>query len=187
MATIEQFFLDRYEALERERDDLRSRVAELERAAELDADHGDYGVVPGGRVRAVRVQAASRYDFPDTPDGCRAAVEALERGEVPQVEYGRPAVLVKEVEFPWSFTLVLPGRGPKRYGVMAGGSIEDLCEGLGEDGPADCLDSWVPDLDARQDLEDAARGVALENARYRLKCVEEKERSKAEMEKTDES
>lgn len=187
MATIEQFFLDRYEALERERDDLRSRVAELERAAELGADHGEYGVRPGGRVRAVRVNAASRYDFPDTSAGCRAAVEALERGESPQVGYGGPAIRVEEVEFPWSFTTVLPGRDPARHGVKANGSIEELHEGVGEDDPADCLGSWVLDLDARQDLEDAARDLALRHARDHLKCVEEQERQRAEREGTDEA
>lgn len=181
MATIEDFFLERYEQLERERDDLRSRVAGL------DADHGEYGAVPGGRVRAVLVQAASRYDFPDNPAKCRAAVEALERGESPQVGYGNPAVRVEEAEFPWSFTLVLPGRGPARYGVGVSGAIEELREGLGEDGPTDCLGSWVLDLDARQDLEDAARDLALKRAREHLEYVEERERRKAEREKTDEA
>lgn len=190
MATIEDFFLERYEQLERERDDLRSRVAELERVAadlerqmQADADHGEYGVVPGGRVRAVLVQAASRYDFPDDPARCRAAVEALERGESPQVGYGNPAIRVEEVEFPWSFALVLPGRDPARYGVRVGGVIEELREGLGEDGPTDCLGSWVADLDARQDLEDAARGLALRRAREHLEYVEERERREAEREK----
>lgn len=187
MATIEDFFLERYEQLERERDGLRARVADLERQMQADADRGEYGVVPGGRVRAVRVDAASRYDFPDTPARCRAAVEALERGESPQVGYGSPAIRVEEVEFPWSFTLVLPGRDPARYGVKVGGSIEDLCEGPGEDGPTDCLGSWVLDLDARQDLEDAARDLALKNARDHLEYVEEQERRKAEREKTDEA
>lgn len=188
MATIEDFFLERYEQLERERDDLRSRVAELERAAALDSDHGEYGAVPGGRVRAVFVQAASQYDFPNTPAKCRAAVEALERGESPQVGYGDPAVRVEEAEFPWSFTLVLPGRDPARYGVRVSGVIEELCEGPDEDdGPTDCLGSWVLDLDARQDLEDAARGLALRRAREHLEYVEEQERRKAEREKTDEA
>lgn len=187
MATIEDFFLERYEALERERDGLRDRVQEMERAAALDADHGEYGVVPGGRVRAVLVEAAGRYDFPDNPARCRAAVEALERGESPQVGYGNPAVRVEEVEFPWSFTLALPGRDPARYGVKVGGSIEGLREGLDEDGPTDCLGSWVLDLDARQDLEDAARDLALKNAREHLEYVEEQERRKAEREKTDEA
>ena len=183
MATIEDFFLERYEQLERERDGLRSRVAELERAAALGADHGEYGVVPGGRIRAVLVQAASQYDFPDTLAGCRAAVEALERGETPQVRYGNPAIRIEEVEFPWSFTLVLPGGDPVRYGVKVSGTIEELCEGPGEDGPTDCLGSWVLDLDARQDLEDAARDLALRRAREHLEYVEE--RRKAEREKTD--
>lgn len=179
MATIEDFFLERYEQLERERDDLRSRVAELERVAALDADHGEYGVRPGGRVRAVLVQAASQYDFPDTPAGCRAAVEALERGESPQVRFGNAAVRVEEAEFPWSFTLVLPGRDPARYGVGVSGAIEELREGLGEDGPTDCLGSWVLDPDARQDLEDAARDLALKRAREHLEYVEERERREA--------
>lgn len=185
MATIEDFFLQRYEQLEGERDGLRARVADLERRMQVDADHGEYGVRPGGRVRAVLVDAASRYDFPDTPAECRAAVEALERGGSPRVGYGNPAVRVEEVEFPWSFTMILPGRDPVRYGVKVNGSIEELCEGPGEDGPADCLGSWVPDLDARQDLEDAARNLALENARAHLKYVEERERRKADREKTD--
>lgn len=184
MATIEDFFLQRYEQLESERDGLRARVADLERQA--DADRSGYGVRPGGRVRAVRVDAASRYDFPDTPARCRAAVEALGRGESPQVGYGSPAIRIDEVEFPWSFTMVLPGRDPERYGVKANGSIEGLCEGLGEDDPADCLGSWVLDLDARQDLEDAARDLALRNAREHLEYVEEQERRKVEREKTDE-
>lgn len=183
MATIEDFFLERYGQLERERDDLRSRVAELERAAALDADHGEYGAVPGGRVRAVFVQAASQYDFPDNLARCRAAVEALERGESPQVRYGSPAIRVEEVEFPWSFTLVLPGRDPARYGVKVNGVIEELREGLGEDGPTDCLGSWVIDPDARQDLEDAARDLALRRAREHLEYVEERERREAEREK----
>lgn len=182
MATIEDFFLERYGQLERERDGLRARVAELERVAALDADHGEYGAVPGGRVRAVLVQAASQYDFPDDPARCRAAVEALERGESPQVGYGNPAIRVEEVEFPWSFTLVLPGRDPARYGVGVRGSIEELREGLGEDGPTECLGSWVLDLDARQDLEDAARDLALRRAREHLEYVEERERRKAERE-----
>lgn len=80
MATIEDFFLERYEQLERERDGLRDRVQELERAAALDAGHGEYGAVPGGRVRAVRVQVASRYDFPDDPGRCRACVEGVRNG-----------------------------------------------------------------------------------------------------------
>lgn len=185
MATIEDFFLQRYEQLERERDDLRSRVAELERVAALDADRGEYGAVPGGRVRAVLVQAASRYDFPDNLARCRAAVEALERGESPQVGYGNTAVRVEEVEFPWSFTLVLPGRDPARYGVRVSGVIEELREGLGEDGPTGCLGSWVLDLDARRDLEDAARDLALRRAREHLEYVEERERREAEREKTD--
>lgn len=182
MATIEDFFLQRYEQLESERDELRARVTDLERKA------GDeYGVRPGGRVRAVRVDAASRSDFPDTPDRCRAAIESLERGESPQVGYGSPAIRVKEVEFPWSFTIILPGRGPERYGVKANGSIEGLCEGLGEDGPTDCLGSWVLDLDARQGLEDAARDLALRNAREHLEYVEGQERRRAEREKTGEA
>ena len=181
MATIEDFFLERYEQLERERDGLRARVADLER--QTDSDHGEYGVVPGGRVRAVFVQAASRYDFPDTPAGCRAAVEALERGESPQVRHGSPAIRIEEAEFPWSFTLALPGRGPERYGVKVGGSIEELREGLDEDGPTGCLGSWVLDLDARQDLEDAARDLALRRAREHLEYVEGQERRKAEREK----
>ena len=180
MATIEQFFLERYEALERERDDLRSRVAEMEREEE---PGDEYGVVPGGRVRAVRVQAASRYDFPDDFGRCRACVEALERGEVPRIGYGSPAIRVEEVEFPWSFTVVLPGRDPVRYGVKVSGAIEELREGLGEDGPTDCLGSWVLDPDARQDLEDAARDLALRNAREHLEYVEEQERRRAEREK----
>lgn len=179
MAAIEDFFLERYEQLERERDGLRARVADLERQTQADADHGEYGVRPGGRARAVRVDAASRYDFPDTPARCRAAVEALERGESPQVGYGSPAIRIEEVEFPWSFTLVLPGRDPARYGVKVGGSIE----GLGEDGPTDCLGSWVIDLDARQGLEDAARDLALKNAREYLEYVEEQGRRRAEREK----
>lgn len=183
MAAIEDFFLERYGQLERERDGLRARVADLERQVQADADHGEYGVRPGGRVRAVLVQAASRYDFPDTPARCRAAVEALERGESPQAGHGSPAIRIEEVEFPWSFTLVLPGRDPVRCGVRVGGVIEELREGLGEDGPADCLGSWVLDLDARQDLEDAARDLALENARGHLGYVEEQERRKAEREK----
>lgn len=187
MATIEDFFLERYEQLERERDGLRARVADLERQMQMDSDHGEYGVVPGGRVRAVFVQAASQYDFPDTPARCRAAVEALERGESPQVGYGGSAVRVEEVEFPWSFTLALPGRDPARYGVEVSGSIEELREGLDEDGPTDCLGSWVLDLDARQDLEDAARDLALKRAREHLEHVEERERRKAEREKTDEA
>lgn len=188
MATIEDFFLERYEQLERERDGLRARVAELERVAALDADHGEYGAVPGGRVRAVLVQAASQYDFPDTPAGCRAAVEALERGESPRIRFGNPAIRVEEIEFPWSFTLVLPGRDPVRYGVKVDGVIEELCEGPDEDdGPTDCLGSWVLDLDARQDLEDAARDLALLRARERLEYVEERERREAEREKTDEA
>lgn len=185
MATIEDFFLQRYEQLESERDGLRARVADLERQA--DVNRGEYGVRPGGRVRAVRVDAASRYDFPDTSARCRAAVEALERGGSPQVGYGRPAVRVEEVEFPWSFTMVLPGKDPACYGVKVNGSIEGLCEGVGEDDPADCLGSWVLDLDARQGLEDAARDLALRNAREHLKCVEEQERRGAEREKTDEA
>lgn len=184
MATIEDFFLQRYEQLESERDGLRARVADLERRTQAD---GGYGVRPGGSVRAVLVGAASRYDFPDTPAGCRAAVEALERGGSPQMGYGNPAVRVKEVEFPWSFTVTLPGVDPVRYGVKANGSIEELCEGPGEDGPTDCLGSWVLDLDARQDLEDAARDVALRNAREHLEYVEEQERRRAEREKTDEA
>lgn len=188
MATIEDFFLQRYEQLERERDDLRSRVAELERVAALDADHGEYGAVPGGRVRAVFVQAASQYDFPDNLARCRAAVEALERGESPQVGYGNPAVRVEEVEFPWSFTLVLPGRDPVRYGVKVNGVIEELREGPDEDdGPTDCLGSWVIDLDARQGLEDAARDLALRRAREHLEYVEGRERREAEKEETDEA
>ena len=183
MATIEDFFLERYGQLERERDGLRARVADLERQMQMDSDHGEYGVVPGGRVRAVRVDAASRYDFPDTPARCRAAVEALERGESLQVGYGSPAIRIEEVEFPWSFTLALPGRDPERYGVKVSGSIEELREGLDEDGPTDCLGSWVLDLDARQDLEDAARDLALRNAREHLEYVEEQERRKAEREK----
>lgn len=184
MATIEDFFLQRYEQLESERDGLRARVDDLERQMQAD---GGYGVRPGGRVRAVLVDAASRYDFPDTSDRCRAAVEALERGESPQVGYGSPAIQVKEAEFPWSFTMVLPGRDPVRYGVKVNGSIEELCEGTGEDGLTDCLGSWVLDLDARQDLEDAARDLALRNAREHLKYVEKQERLRAEREKTDES
>lgn len=181
MATIEDFFLQRYEQLESERDELRARVTDLERKA------GDeYGVRPGGRVRAVCANAASRSDFPDTPDRCRAAIEALERGESPQVGYGSPAIRVKEVEFPWSFTIILPGRDPERYGVKANGSIEGLCEGLGEDGPTDCLGSWVLDPDARQGLEDAARDLALRNAREHLEYVEGQERRRAEREKTGE-
>lgn len=184
MATIEDFFLQRYEQLESERDGLRARVDDLERQMQAD---GGYGVRPGGRVRAVLVDAASRYDFPDTSDRCRAAVEALERGESPQVGYGRLVIQVKEAEFPWSFTMVLPGRDPVRYGVKVNGSIEELCEGTGEDGPTDCLGSWVLDLDARQDLEDAARDLALRNAREHLEYVEKQERRRAEREKTDES
>lgn len=183
MASIEQFFLERYEQLERERDELRARVADLERSAALDADHGEYGVVPGGRVRAIKVGAASCFDFPDAIGRCRACVEALERGETPQVEYGNRAVQVEEAEFPWSFTAVLPGRDPVRYGVKVSGSIEELCEGPGEGGPTDLLGSWVTDPDARQGLEDAARVVALKNARDHLKYVEEQERRKAEREK----
>lgn len=185
MATIEDFFLQRYEQLESERDGLRARVADLERL--VDADHGEYGVRPGGRVRAVCVDTANRYDFPDTSARCRAAVEALERGESPQVGYGSPAIRIEEVEFPWSFTIVLPGRDPERYGVKANGSIEGLCEGPGEDDPADCLGSWVLDLDARQDLEDAARDLALRNAREHLEYVEGQERRRAEREKTGEA
>lgn len=184
MTTIEDFFLQRYEQLESERDGLQARVADLERQMQAD---GGYGARPGGRVRAVMVDAASRYDFPDAPDRCRAAIEALERGESPQVGYGSPAIRVEEVEFPWSFTMVLPGRYPVRYGVKANGSIEELCEGTGEDGPTDCLGSWVLDLDARQDLEDAARDLALCNAREHLKYVEKQERCRAEREKTDEA
>lgn len=187
MATIEDFFLERYEQLERERDGLRARVADLERQMQMDSDHGEYGVVPGGRVRAVLVQAASCYDFPDTSARCRAAVEALERGESPQMGFGNTAVRVEEVEFPWSFTVVLPGRDPVRYGVKVGGSIEELREGLGEDGPTGCLGSWVCDLDARQDLEDAARDLALRRAREHLEYVEERERREAEREKGDEN
>lgn len=183
MATIEDFFLERYEQLERERDGLRARVADLERQMQADAGRGEYGVVPGGRVRAVLVQAASRYDFPDTPARCRAAVEALERGESPQIGFGNTAIRVEEVEFPWSFTLALPGRDPARYGVKVSGSIEELREGLDEDGPTDCLGSWVLDLDARQDLEDAARDLALKRAREHLEHVEEQERREAEREK----
>ena len=183
MATIEDFFLERYEQLERECDGLRARVADLERQVQADAGHGEYGVVPGGRVRAVFVQAASRYDFPDTSARCRAAVEALERGESPQMGFGNTAVRIEEVEFPWSFTLVLPGRDPARYGVKVGGVIEELREGPDEDGPTDCLGSWVTDLDARQDLEDAARDLALRRAREHLEYVEEQERRKAEREK----
>ena len=67
------------------------------------------------------------------------------------------------------------------------GSIEELREGLDEDGPTDCLGSWVLDLDARQDLEDAARDLALKRAREHLEHVEERERRKAEREKTDEA
>lgn len=184
MATIEDFFLQRYEQLESERDGLRARVADLERKAQAG---GGYGVRPGGRVRAVLVDAASRYDFPDAPDRCRAAVEALERGEFPQVGYGSPAIRVREVEFPWSFTVALPGRDLVRYGVNAGGSIEELREGLDEDDPADCLGSWVIDLDARQGLEDAARDLALRNAREHLEYVEGQERRRAEREETDEA
>ena len=180
MATIEQFFLERYEQLERERDELRARVADMERAAAIDADHGEYGVRPGGRVHAIRVAAASRFDFPDAVGSCRGCVEALERGGNPKVGYGNDAVRVEEVEFPWSFTLVLPGRDPARYGVKVSGPIEELCEGVGEDGPTDCLNSWVLDPDARKDLEDAARDVALKNAREHLKYVEEQERRRAE-------
>ena len=187
MATIEDFFLERYEQLERERDGLRARVADLERQMQMDSDHGEYGVVPGGRVRAVFVQAASLYDFPDTPVRCRAAVEALERGESPQVGYGGSAVRVEEVEFPWSFTVVLPGRDPARYGVKVSGVIEELREGLGEDGPTGCLGSWVTDLDVRQDLEDAARDLALKNAREHLEYVEERECREAERGKGDEN
>lgn len=188
MATIEDFFLERYEQLERERDALRDRVQEMERAAALDADHGEYGVVPGGRVRAVLVEAAGRYDFPDTPARCRAAVEALERGDSPQIGFGNTAIRVEEVEFPWSFTTVLPGRDPVRYGVQVGGSIEELREGPDEgDGPTGCLGSWVTDLDARQDLEDAARDLALRRAREHLEYLEERERREAEREKTDEA
>ena len=185
MATIEDFFLERYEQLERERDGLRTRVADLERQMQMDSDHGEYGVVPGGRVRAVLVQAASQYDFPDTLAGCRAAVEALERGESPRIGFGNTAIRVEEVEFPWSFTVVLPGRDPVRYGVEADGSIEDLCEWPDEGGPTGCLGSWVTDLDARQDLEDAARDLALRRAREHLEYVEERERRRAEREKTD--
>ena len=176
MVTIEDFFLERYEQLERERDGLRTRVADLERQVQMDSDHGEYGVVPGGRVRAVRVDAANRYDFPDTLARCRAAVEALERGESPQIGFGNAAIRVEEVEFPWSFTLVLPGGDPARYRVKVGGSLEKLREGLGEDGPTDCLGSWVLDLDARQDLEDAARDLALRRAREHLEYMEERER-----------
>lgn len=187
MATIEDFFLERYEQLERERDGLRARVADLERQMQADADHGEYGVVPGGSVRAVLVQAASLYDFPDTLARCRAAVEALERGESPQIGFGNTAIRVEEIEFPWSFTVVLPGRDPARYGVKVSGVIEELREGLGEDGPTVCLGSWVTDLDARQDLEDAARDLALRRAREHLEYVEERERREAEREKTDEA
>lgn len=182
MTTIEDFFLQRYEQLESERDGLQARVADLER--QMQAGDG-YGVRPGGRARAVMADAASRYEFPDAPDRCRAAVEALERGESPRVGYGSPAVRVEEAEFPWSFTIVLPGRDPVRYGVRASGSIEELCEGTGEDGPADCLGSWVLDLDARQDLEDAARDLALRNAREHLEYVEGQERRRAGVERTD--
>lgn len=185
MATIEDFFLERYEQLERERDGLRTRVADLERQMQMDSDHGEYGVRPGGRVRAVRVDAAGRYDFPDTPARCRAAVEALERGESPQIGFGNTAIRVEEVEFPWSFTVVLPGGDPARYGVKVSGMIEELREGLGEDGPTNCLGSWVLDLDARQDLEDAARDLALKRAREHLEYVEGRERREAEREKTD--
>lgn len=177
MATIEDFFLQRYEQLENERDGLRARVVDLERQTQAD---GGYGVRPGGRVRAVLVNAANRYDFPDTSAKCRAAIGALERGESPRVGYGYPAIQVKEAEFPWSFTMVLPGRDPVRYGVKVDGSIEELREGPGEDGPAGCLGSWVLDLDARQDLEDAARDLALRNARERLEYAEERERREAE-------
>ena len=188
MATIEDFFLERYEQLERERDGLRTQVADLERQMQMDSDHGEYGVVPGGRVRAVLVQAAGQYDFPDNLARCRAAVEALERGESPQIGFGNTAVQVEEVEFPWSFTLVLPGRDPARYGVNVGGSIEELREGPDEDdGPTNFLGSWVLDLDARQDLEDAARDLALRRAREHLEYVEERERREAEREKTDEA
>lgn len=44
----------------------------------------------------------------------------------------------------------------------------------------DGLRARVADLDARQDLEDAARDLALRNAREHLKCVEERERREAE-------
>ena len=64
MTTIEDFFLQRYEQLESERDGLQARVADLERQMQAD---GGYGARPGGRVRAVMVDAASRYDFPDDP------------------------------------------------------------------------------------------------------------------------
>ena len=188
MATIEDFFLQRYEQLERERDGLRARVADLERQMQVDADHGEYGVVPGECVRAVLVQAASRYDFPDDSGRCRACVEALERGGNPKVGYGNDAVRVEEVEFPWSFTLVLPGRDPVRYGVKVSGVIEALREGPDEDeGPTDCLGWWVADLDARLGLEDAARDLALRRAREHLEYVEERERREAEKEETDEA
>lgn len=36
MATIEDFFLERYEQLERERDGLRTRVADLERQMQME-------------------------------------------------------------------------------------------------------------------------------------------------------
>lgn len=51
----------------------------------------------------------------------------------------------------------------------------------------DGLRTWVLDLDARQDLEDAARGLALRRAREHLEYVEEQERREAEREKTDEA
>lgn len=101
--------------------------------------------------------------------------------------FGNTAIRVEEVEFPWSFTVVLPGRDPERYGVKVSGVIEELSEGLGEDGPTECLGSWVLDLDARQDLEDAARDLALRRAREHLEYVEERERREAEREKTDEA
>lgn len=62
MATIEDFFLERHEQLERERDGLRARVADLEQQMQADADHGEYGVRPGERVRAVRVEERERRE-----------------------------------------------------------------------------------------------------------------------------
>ena len=153
----------------------------LERVAALDADHGEYGVRPGGRVRAVRVDPVSEYRYPDRVDRCRECVEELERGGNPTVDYGHKAVNVEEREFPWSFTLLLPGRDPKRYGVSAHGVIVALSDRLSDpQDPVESLSEWVTDLSALDCMEVAARGVALSRAREHLEYREREEQRKRE-------
>ena len=178
MATIEQFFLERYEQMERERDDLRSRVAELGRAAALDADHGEYGVLPGGRIMAVRVSAIGRYYFSDKVDECLAQVEELERGGNPRVRWAFPAIGVDRAEFPWSFQLVLPGRSDyPTFGVKVNGDIREVTESVDYDDLRGSLGEWVSDLDAEQDLVEEARRVCLRSAREKLETLEKREKT----------